>query len=301
MKRCYFMWFFFALATIFLWGGADLFYKIGSDSEDRFSHWWIVVSVGFLMGIHACGFILISDVRFEWVNMLRYLPASICYILSMTLGYVGLRYIELSVSSPISNSSGAVAFLLGLVFLGDSLSVLQFVAVAAISIGIFLLSFLENNKRNSSFTVIPGNEKYQIGIIATIFPILYCVIDGLGTFADAFILDRVMDEEQALLAYEFTFLLVALVALFYLLFIKKQPIRFPKQLPRILAGVFETAGQFFYVYALAAEVVLVPPMIASYSIVSVLLSRIFLKEKLTKWQYAVIMVILAGIAVLGID
>ena len=37
-----------------------------------------------------------------------YLPVSVLYILSMTLGYVGLRYIELSISSPICNSSGAL-------------------------------------------------------------------------------------------------------------------------------------------------------------------------------------------------
>ena len=33
---------------------------------------------------------------------------SLLYIVSMALGYLGLRYIELSVSSPICNSSGAL-------------------------------------------------------------------------------------------------------------------------------------------------------------------------------------------------
>lgn len=40
-------------------------------------------------------------------------------------------------------------------------------------------------------------------------------------------------------------------------------------------------------------------MIASYSIFSVLLSRIFLKEKLNKWQYTAVAVVMVGIAVLG--
>ena len=40
-------------------------------------------------------------------------------------------------------------------------------------------------------------------------------------------------------------------------------------------------------------------MIASYSIVSIILSRIFLKEKLQKEQYAVILLVMVGIAMLG--
>ena len=41
-------------------------------------------------------------------------------------------------------------------------------------------------------------------------------------------------------------------------------------------------------------------MIASYSIVSALLSRIFLKEKLHAAQYALIAVVMLGIALLGL-
>lgn len=41
-------------------------------------------------------------------------------------------------------------------------------------------------------------------------------------------------------------------------------------------------------------------MISAYSMVSVLLSRIFLKEKLNKWQYAVIVIIMIGIVLMGI-
>jgi drug/metabolite transporter (DMT)-like permease len=41
-------------------------------------------------------------------------------------------------------------------------------------------------------------------------------------------------------------------------------------------------------------------MISSYCIVSLILSRIFLKEKLTKKQYAMVFLVIAGILVLGI-
>ena len=44
--------------------------------------------------------------------ILTYLPVSALYILSMAIGYLGLRYIELSISSPICNSSGAIVAIL---------------------------------------------------------------------------------------------------------------------------------------------------------------------------------------------
>ena len=40
-------------------------------------------------------------------------------------------------------------------------------------------------------------------------------------------------------------------------------------------------------------------MIASYSIVSVILGRIFLKEKLSGKQYVVVVVVISGIIILG--
>lgn len=295
------MWFLFTLITILLWGGADLFYKLGSDPKDKYSHWRIVIAVGVIMGIHAVIYMFAADIAFDPMNIVRYLPVSALYILSMTLGYVGLRYIELSVSSPISNSSGAVAFILTYIFLGEEMTALQFAAVAVVCVGIFALSVLEKRKENGSFSIGKGEEKYRIGAMALLFPILYCIVDGLGTFADALVLDRVMDEDQALLAYEFTFLIVALFALFYLLVIRKQKLELPKQKTRIAAGLLETAGQFFYVRAMADYSLLAAPLIACYSIVSVLLSRIFLKEKLTKWQYVVIAFIMVAIAILGVE
>ncbi len=50
--------------------------------------------------------------RSIWSIIWTYLPVSLLYISSMAMGYVGLRYIELSISSPICNSSGALVAVL---------------------------------------------------------------------------------------------------------------------------------------------------------------------------------------------
>ena len=68
-----------------------------------------------------------------------------------------------------------------------------------------------------------------------------------------------------------------------------------------VAALFEEFGQVFYVYAMAKKPMLAAPMIASYCIVSVILSRIFLKEKLKASQYACVITVIIGIVMLGIS
>ena len=124
-------WFILSLIAILFWSGSDLFSKLGSRPDDKYSHWKMVMAVGVVMGAHAF-FLIATGTPFSISDIVTYLPASAMYILSMILGYAGLRYIELSISSPICNSSGAVAALLCFFILKETMSGLQFFAVALV-------------------------------------------------------------------------------------------------------------------------------------------------------------------------
>lgn len=297
------MWFLFAIVSVLAWGTADLFYKKGSDPKDKYSYLKIVIMVGAVMGIHAMYVLLTSGVVYEPRNMITYLPVSALYILSMAVGYAGLRFLELSISSPVQNSSGAISGLLTFIFLGQSMTGIQFFAVGLITVGVILLSVFEQRfaeaERKENKEMV--DRKYKYGAIALLFPLGYALIDSLGTFADAWVFDRGMDEMQANISYELTWLIVAVLAWVYLVWIKKETFALRDQKDRGLAGIFETLGQFFYVFAISANAVIVAPLISSYSMVSVILSRIFLKEKLTAKQYAVIAMIMVGIFILGFE
>ncbi|CAM4254442.1 DMT family transporter [Paenibacillus phoenicis] len=298
------MWFLFALLTSLAWGSADLFYKKGSDSRDPFSHLKIVVMVGLVMGIHGTAYLLIQGLSFDPIDMIRYLPVSALYILSMAIGYFGLRYIELSIASPVQNSSGAVTAILLYLFFPHDLGWMDITGVAIITFGVVGLAILE--KQEERMALKSGTEnlnaKYQIGVMAITFPLLYCLLDGLGTFADGIYLDelKLIGEDAALLAYEFTFFLCAAVVYIYLVAVKKQRFNLWRERVKGVAAIFETAGQFFYVFAMASNAIVAAPLIASYSVFSVILSRLFLKERLSRLQYAVIVLVLAGIALLGL-
>lgn len=299
------MWFLFALITMLCWGAADLFYKKSADESDRYSHLKTSVMVGIVMGIHAILTLIFGDINYDFKNLLYYLPVSIMYILSMTVGYFGLRYLELSISSPIQNASGAVSCILLLIVLGEKLDLLSSIAVILICAGVFALGFFEKKELDA------GDKKYTIGFIAFFMPILYCIIDALGTFLDGYYLDDFATtplvgvteetfETVANVSYELTFLIVAVILLFYICVIKKQKFEFAKQKDKGVAAIFETAGQFTYVFAMSGMAVVSAPMISAYCIVSLILSRIFIKEKLSIPQYITVAAVILGIIILGI-
>lgn len=299
------MWLISAIFAATAWGAANLFYKKGSEPTDRYSHLKIVTMVGFVMGIHAFIYLIIKDFNFDPFDMIRYLPVSAMYILSMTIGYVGLRYIELSIAAPVQNSAGAVSAILLFIFFPREMHFVDIFAIVIITAGVIGLAMIEKKIEDDLHTLQDDfiDPKYQLSVMAITFPILYAVIDGLGTFADGIYLDELelISEDSALLAYEFTFFIVAVIAYVYVRFIKKETFFILKERDRTYAAILETTGQFFYVFAMAGNAIIAAPLIAAHGIFSVILSRIFLKEIMSRGQYIMIAIVMLGIILLGIS
>lgn len=295
------MWFILSLTAIVFWGGSDLFSKIGSPAHDKYSHWKIVTAVGLVMGIHATVEIA-TGTEFHPADFINYLPATALYISSMILGYVGLRYIMLSVSSPICNSSGAVACVLCLIFLRQMPDAFSWAGIVLVCVGVTALAFIEKKTEVPSQISSKEDAKYKTGFIAVFFPIFYCILDGLGTFADALLLDSgKLSEDSANIAYEYTFLIMGVLAAIYVFGIKRQKLNLKFESPKLAGAVCETAGQFAYIYAIGSNPTVAAPMISAYCVFSVVLSRIFLKEKLSAKHYLVICTVFLGIIVMGIS
>jgi len=304
MEEKYFMWFIAALLTAFAWGAANLYYKKGTDPNDQLSHLKIVVMIGFVMGIHAVSYMLIKGITFDPFNMIIYLPVSAMYILSMTIGFIGLRYIELSIAAPVQNSAGAITAILFMIFFPTQLSVLEIFGIIVVTAGVILLARYE--QQNDYEVLLQNGEKinpkYKLGFLAISFPIGYALIDGFGSFLDGVYLEKKqwLSEDNALLAYEFTFLICAIILYIYLKFVKKENFKIFKEKDKGIAAILETTGQFFYVSAMAGNAMIAAPIIAASGLFSVLLSRIFLKEVLSKKQYILVILVMIGIIALGL-
>ena len=266
-----------------------------------------------------------ADCRTELLkNAVKYLPASLGYIISMVIGYAGLRYLELSIVSPVQNASGALSMVFLLVYFmivgritdfWEEFSVLDVIGTVLIIIGVIWLAVAEHRlarKESEELADVDPAEakkmrKYRYGALALIFPILYCVFDTIGTAADGIILDEEaglgLGEIDVLVLYGMTFFIAA-VGCFIFLWIRNKkpynPFALRTEGPKAAASVAEQFGQIFYVFAMARNPVLAAPMVASYCIISVILSRIFLKEKIKRSQMISVVIVIAGIVILGI-
>ena len=301
-------WLFFSIATALLWGTAELFYKKGAVPNEKYSHLKICVWVGIVMGAHAIFTLLTQDINYNPINLIRYLPVSLLYIISMAFSYFGMRFLEESISDPIENTSGAICSLLCVIFLGDSISSFSIIAIVIIVVGVLGVGFLENKGE----TLRKKNLGKKLAIVAFCMPFVYALLDAFGSFVDIFYLDDIATtplidvtentiEDVANTSYELTFAFVALVLF---IFMKAKKVKFgtiPRHKDKILAAVFETAGQFTYVYALSGNGAIAAPIISSVCIVSLLLSRIFLKEKLSWKTYVFIAIVIIGILLLAVS
>ena len=299
------MWLMFTLATTLLWGLAELFYKKGSHEEAKFDHLRVCVMVGAVMGIHAIYTLMTSDIAYDPMNLIMYLPVSMCYIISMACSFFGIRFIEESLSDPIENTSGAMCTVLCALILDDEIAPMVWVAIAIIVIGILGVSYAEQDAGRA--------RKQRLGkklaMIAFAMPFCYALIDAIGCVLDIYFLEMetspligITEENIELVAnisYELTFAICGIILLAYMMY-KRVKFDLPKQKDKALAAVCETAGQLTYVYAMSGNGAIAAPIISCVCVVSLLLSRIFLKEKLTKRQYMFITIIIAGILMLAV-
>ena len=300
------MWFLFAICTTLIWGLAEFFYKRGARPDEKFAHLKTCIFVGTVMGIHAVVTLCTGDFRYDPVNLIRYLPVSLLYIVSMACSFFGMRFIEESISDPMENTSGAICTVLCVIILGDTISVPAVAAIILMVVGILGLGFLDQESAEK--------RKKKMGsvmaVIAFAMPLVYAILDAFGSFLDVFYLEDpaqspligVTEENIELVAntsYELTFAFCA-VLLFLYLKAKRVPIDLPGQKDKILAALCETAGQFTYVYAMSRNGALSAPVISSVCVVSLILSRLFLGEKLSRRQYLFIALTITGIIALSV-
>lgn len=326
-----FKYFIFALFALVAWSGSDLFSKLGTVQNDKYSHWKVIFMVGAVMGIHAVVTIIgglfidpetapdivlsLFYTDFKPIDFLHYAPVAAIYLSAMVVGYAGLRYIELSVSSPICNSSGSLALVICVILGWASLDAPTIVGVVLISLGIIGLGVVEyfQNDEARLLRQEKSQFKYTKSFIAILIPVIYLVVDALGTVGDQFIAEKNLfdlSEYASNTAFEFTSLCFAIFAYVYVKFIKKQSFfvvensdgkyefAFNKYL--LIGGACETVGQIFYMAVMFSDFDAGLPMISAYCVLSVLWSRIFVKEKLSALHYVAIGATIAGIILLGI-
>lgn len=299
------MWLVFTILTTLFWGVAELFYKLGAERRTKYTHLRTAVFIGLVMGIHAIGVLIFKNTGFHPINLIYYFPVFFLYMLSMVLASYGVRFIENSVSSVVEEFSSVITSGLCFLILGERIGGIAGTGMVLLTIGVILLAAFETRDENER----PVDVTKKMLMIGFLMALSYALLDGIGTFLDVYYLDVETSplkyvtentiEDVANIAYELLFLITAII-LYIFLKIKKEKFVLKEEKYRILTGIFETAGQAFYVYSFSGNDIVAVTIMSFMSVISVILSRIFLKEKLTKKQYAAVVMALIGAVILGI-
>ena len=311
-------WIFILVSTL-AWGIAEIFYKKGNLEKEKYAHLKTTVLVGFFMGIYALIILFTQgiDLKLFPKNFLIYLPVALCYIVSMICSYFGVRFIEESISDPIENSSCAIVAILSALILHETYEVPAIISIVVIIAGLIAVSIFDKEGKENR------ENKFgkKLAIFAIAMPFCYMLLDAAGTFLDIFYTDSVETtllvgvtedtiEHTANCAYELTFFLVSIGIL---IFLKIKKVKFFNlgenyqekdgffkkifdQKWKILAAIFETIGQATYLFALSDGGAIAAVLLGAGTVItSLIISRLFLKEKLTWLQYVFIGIIMCGI------
>lgn len=305
----------YVLLCITLWGITGIFYKKGANIEDKYIHLKYSIIVGLIFFIIALGYIIVRDEPFSiWESVIRFWPVTlfgIAYAIINTITFKGYLYNDASVNAPIENTANgsyvmiliAVYAMLGRVdSLWEILTVYKIIGILCIFLGLLFLGIVQHSEAKA----LGKKETFKAGASALIFPIVFSMMDGLETIVTGVCMDKrlgyAMPEGDAVIIGGMEYALFAL-GFWIFVSIKEKRVFNPltkRNLPFIGGAICDNVAIVFYAYAMAIDSVATDPLLAIYPVLTVLLSRIILKERLSVKQYLCVALLLSGSVVIVI-
>ena len=312
-------WLMLTLSCILLWGITDILLKKSLDYSDALSQYKTFIWIGLVATMSGTIAAFCSDTLSDSIRMLAgslyLIPVTVFYVVAMFFGLLGAKHLDASVVSPLENIDGAITAIILYIFyfftgrshVTDSIRFVDIVGTVAITVGVVLLGIQEQKLSKHEMNLDEDKKKHRLGALALLFPIAYNLADSASMVAMSI---TVSGEAEASIPdidfffFEcFGFFVIAIVVWLYMLIVKKYMYNpFKKtELSRLGAATCETLGTLTFTIAVGIRPILTAPIASSYCFVTILLARLFLKERLTKQQYLSVAFVVAGIALLGLS
>lgn len=242
-------------------------------------------------------------------------PLCIFYTIALFFGLLGKKHLDASVVSPLENIDGAMAAIIlyffflftGRSHVTDSINVVNMVATVSIVVGVVLIGIQEHKLSKQDYDLEEDKKRHRLGALALIFPIIYNLVDAISMVA----LGITVSEEAEVSLPDIDFFIfeslgfvVVAIFIWLYMYIFKNFIYNPfkkEELVRCAAATGETFGTMAYILAVGKNPILTAPISSSYCLVTIVLARIFLKERLTKKQYMSLAFLVIGIALLALS
>ena len=312
-------WLILTLSCIILWGITDILLKKSLDYNDSLSQYKTFIWIGLIAALSGVAAAFSSDTLPDSIKMLNdnlyLIPVTILYVVALFFGLLGAKYLDASVISPLENIDGAISavilyiffFFTGRSHITDDIGIMEIIGTVAITIGVILLGIQEQKLSKQETDLAENKKKHRLGALALLFPIIYNLMDAASMVAMGVMVSGETEVSMPDIDFFFFeclgFLVIGIFVWLYMLIAKKYVYNpFKKtELSRCGAATCETLGTLTFTIAVGISPILTAPISSSYFFVTIILARIFLKERLTKKQYLSIAFVIAGIALLGIS
>ena len=312
-------WLILTISCIILWGVTDILLKKSLDYSDSLSQFKTFIWIGIVATVSGVFAAIFSDTLVDSIGTvadnLFLIPINLFYVVALFFGLLGAKYLEASVVSPLENTDGAVtAIILYLFFFFSGRShviadigIVEIIGTIAITTGVILLGIQEQKLSQLEITLDKDQKKHRLGALALLFPIAYNLADAASMVAMGIVVSGEAEVTIPDIDFFFfecvSFLVVSIFVWLYMLIAKKYAYNpFKKtELTRLGAAACETLGTMTFTIAVGISPILTAPISSSYCLVTIILARIFLKERLTKKQYLSLIFLVVGIALLGIS
>lgn len=277
------------------WGAADFFAKktidrIGDLKTLVWAHafgtsFFIVLALGqtFLLQ-HTFDF---PDSSMVWAGLIFF---GVLQMLVYWLVYIGFGKGQLAVLNPIFASYSGIVALISILVLNEKLHLLSAIALVAVFGGIILLNVDLEGLRSKRLNLVPGlKEVVTASLLAAIWTIGW---------------DKFVGGHNALVyaLFMYTFMTLTALVLAYLLKVKLRGV--DPDLWKFLAliGLGETVAYLAISWGFSATPLtsIVALISGAFSLPTILLAYIFLKERLTPLQVGAVCSIVTGIIMLAI-
>lgn len=305
----------FTFACIMLWGVTSIFYKKGADRNDPYIHLKFSVITGLVFFVIALCYLFTREEPYSiWESAIRFWPVTlfgILYAIGNTFTFKGFLYNDASVVAPIENTAnGSYVLILVVVYallgrvdsIWEVLTPFKIAGIACIFLGLLFLGILQHNEAK----VAGKTERFKTGATALIFPLLFSMMDGLETVVTGVCLDKsfgyAMPEGDSIIIGGMEYAFFALLFWIYISVKEKKAYNpFTKaSMPLFCGTLCDNVAIVFYAYAMALDSVATDPILVVYPVITVLLSRVILKEKLSVKQYLCLGLLLAGSVIIVI-
>ena len=312
-------WLLLTLSSIILWGITDILLKKSLQQPDPLSHFKTFIWIGLVMAPAGCIVAICSDTLLDSIVMLAdelyLIPLCALYVIAMFFGLLGAKHLDASVVSPLENIDGAIAAIILYFFflltdrsnIVNRVGIMDMIGAAIITTGVILLGIQEHKLSKQEINLEKNKKKHRLGALALLFPLAYNLVDALSIVAMGITVSG--ETEASIPDIDFFFFeslafsLIGIIVWLYMLIAKKHVYNpFKKtELPRLGAATGETLGTMAFTFAVGINPILTAPIASSYCLVTIVLARILLKERLTKKQYLSLAFVVIGIALLGIS